>query len=449
MVRNNYLITLFLLLLFYPNLNAMDDKYTSTNTYYGTEITLDNLLELLDQEVPLDPEDNFEIQNFIKEYDLEQILSGAEYQEEMFTNANQEERRAIVDSITTYLEERKIPHINAPNSILIIVNNKWVIKRSKVHVARQNVLDTLESMRQGRKAWAEWMRLLTREEYNQFMNLFGGRVYQNISRAMTYLLARQAARALDEQNRHNRQHEQLVRIPETHLVHIHGRPFDIEDRNYVVIEEYLGENLTPLEESSLALNEDVTLQMVRMIARTAWWNIRGNAHLVDDRVNYHDHELPNRHDIRHILHRDTQHYRDLVQHGWRDLEENIIKPYAQAHTTNIEKLLKHNRDFVQFGWMDLEETIMHYVQEHNDNIERLLACKSALEREIMQNWEQAPAVYPPTPDLADMLDLLQFAALPEEHICIITNYVRSFTWSALNSVSFLFVCVMLLQNPKN
>lgn len=332
--------------------SGMEGAKTTYGTYQGKEITPSNLLELLEIEAPLDPHIEEQVQEFILEHGLVDILSGADNQEIFFTGLP-EERKALADKIEKELSEKGIAPLKAPNSFIFNIDDKWVIKRSKVYIARQNIVDTLTSIDAGH--WtknAEYGRALTREEWGRFnAEPLNGRVYQNISRAMVYLRAREGLRALGITN---------IYIPETHLIHIPGRPLEVEDRNYVVVETFQG-TLTPLFESPLAVDEDILTSLVRLTAYTGWWTM-GNAVSVgpDGRVYYHDHELPNRHSIIDILHRDPARFRELVRDGWNKLEEQIILPYARAHSIDVSELLERLHrieEDIMSSWQELSREI--------------------------------------------------------------------------------------------
>ncbi len=343
-------------------------KKVSYGTYQDEEITPFNLLELLEKEAPLDPQVRKSLEEFIETSGIAHILSGADHQELFFTGT-EEERTKLADDIESELKDKKIPLIAAPNSFIINVDNKWLIKRSKVHLGRQNVCDTFATI--GQPSFTqdpgEYLRLLSREEWSRFnAEPFNGRIYQNVSRAMVYLRAREGLLKLGISNIH---------IPETHLVHIPGRPYEVEDRNYVVVERHVGE-LTPLALfPAIAIDEEVHTSLVRLTAYTGWWTM-GDAVSVDNlgRVYYHDHELPNRHSITDILHRDHVRFRNLVKYGWLQLEEQVINIYVKAinscglsYTVDGTKLLD-NLHLLEEEIMDSLVRQASSQEEHTTNV---------------------------------------------------------------------------------
>ncbi len=338
-------------------------KEESYGTYNGEEITSSNLLELLEKEALLDPDVRGQIEGFIERYGIGHILSGADHLEIFFTGSA-EERKALAAGIDKELVDNNVPLIENRHSYIINVDNAWVIKRSKVAISRQNVVDTLASMDAGHwtKSNTPYGRILTQEEWQRFnAEPLYGRVYQNISRAMIYLRAREALRTFGITNIH---------IPETHLVHIPGRPLEVEDTNYVVVELYLGP-LTPLSESPLALDEEILTSLVRLTAYTGYWTM-GNAVSVDNqgRVYYHDHELPNRHSITDILHRDHERFRDLVKYGWKKIKKQIVKAYAKKHGIDVKELLlrlEKLQNEIMSTWPGQQEQQMPLIPQVTEN----------------------------------------------------------------------------------
>ncbi len=320
------------------------------NTYKGQAITPETILGLLTQVVPGDSVQEAAVQRYIQEKGIADILSGEQYQKTFFCGAP-EERQALKKEHDDRMRAAGIQNLSRNNYVFEVPDTDLVVKKTCVPTTRQNLVATSERNKwEGRPAW-QYGRTVSPEEYERWKTEVGGRTYQNTSRAMTYLRAKEAAEIFGT--------SELVSIPETQLVHIPGRPTEVDDTNYVVVEKKFGER-SDWNSSHVAIDEPSALAVTKLTAATGWWEMKDAGSVVDGKLCYHDQELPNDHDITKVYHRDKNHFRALAHIGWNQLENQIIKPYADAHKDNPE------------------------VQQQ---IAALLAKKHALQEEIKACWE--------------------------------------------------------------
>lgn len=299
------------------------------NTYEGNVITPGILQQLQERENPLPPRIERKVKNFVSRKKLGRLLSGAD-QQQTFYCGQMPERVALRDALDAELAKAGVKNLAVNSYTFDVPNADAVLKKTRVPVSRHNLLVTSDCNKwEGRPAWDD-KRIPTQDEFDRWKEELKGRIYQNTSRAMVALRAQEAIRKLGL--------DHLVTVPKTYLVHIPGRPYEIDDTNYIVVEKKFGEQ-TKWEEHPLALDEDTIRAMVKLIASTGWWTMNHAAGVVDDKICYYDNELPNAHAINQVFFKGKkgrEHFRQLVQIGWNELEDQIMKPYAEQHKDDPE-----------------------------------------------------------------------------------------------------------------
>lgn len=320
------------------SLSCMNSQSSSNfvpGAYQGTPVQPGNTLELLQRETPLSETHREQVQQFIRENGLAEILSGAEHERTFFTGTP-EERVALRDAIEAQLKQKGVQNGAVSSYVFEVPGTNLVIKSARPFLRRQNVVDTLESEKNGKRSWAEWGRVLSSEEWQKYTEEYNNTTQQTVSRACLSLLLHQAVCTHQTDK---------IKTPVTHLVQIPGKDTEVKDRNYVVVEEryiaadqQVGQNHDkPLHETNLAVDESIILGLVKIIGDTGLWSM-ANLKVYNGTV-YIQEQLPNRHDLRHVLYKDVNHFYQLVEHGWKELEEKVIQAYAQQHTIDTAELL--------------------------------------------------------------------------------------------------------------
>ncbi len=210
-------------------------------TYKGQLMTADNILKLS----PKVPEKlKRQVQSFLRSKpDLIELFSGQSFYKKLpghdkapfAFNFNQ-----IDASMKAYLEDMaiKIAHADAgiqiPSSgpgrynralsnFTVFMGPDWVIKSSGFLNRRANILHEVGMDNRDPE--------LPQEKLDAFIQDFGPRTYQTISRMPYWLMVKEGIKKF-KLNR--------IKLPKMYLVHIPGRPTQVSDSNYVIVEENIG-----------------------------------------------------------------------------------------------------------------------------------------------------------------------------------------------------------------
>ena len=319
-----------------PAAPAQDLDFGSTNTYKGKQITAENILELAPQ-APADVKaqvDEFLTKNLI----LSNILSGESYyQKIMFYpkapfsiafsqpgDVDKELQQLYFGSMSQKL--KTIWGINKPNigSNFVIPMGDWFVKVSGFSNRRENIINELGL------PYGSNITQANLEKFKAGM----GKTYQTISRMAYWLRAKEAKEKL-KLNR--------ICLPQEYLVHIPGRPTQVDDTNYVIIEEKI-KNAKPITQTDLATDPEVIEQLVQLIGYAALWDINPNNILAnEDMTCTVDLEQPNVYNPSNFFDKNTGLHRAFMEQGWKELEDNIIKPAAAAQKKDVKDLLEEKK----------------------------------------------------------------------------------------------------------
>lgn len=186
---------------------------------------------------------------------------------------------------------------------------------------------------------------LTVEDLRRFKEEFGGRTYQTATRYAGHLRAEQAHELLDLPD---------IGKSERYLVHLPAitfnadQTYDPRDGNCVVVEREIKGILQPLDETEKALDKNIIKQIVHFGAQLPQWSANG-ANLVvgeDGKIYALDTEFPNNLPTTNgYITREK--FESLVQHGWNELEKNVIEPAAERFGVDSADLLVYKRKIQQ------------------------------------------------------------------------------------------------------
>lgn len=307
--------------------------FASANTYYGQEITPENIIQLAPK---IESEVTAIVENFlIKNNPLGNILSGASYYNPIlfydkvpFTldfaqqTADQEAKQAYFGTMRATFTKLGL-NLKPGANYIIDLNDAWIIKASGFSNRLNNI-----NLQVGNKYGSN----ITSQQLAEFKRMTdGGKTYQTISRLAYWLRAQEAKEKLGLDR---------ICLPKQYLVHIPGRPHIVEDTNYVIVEEKIRDT-KPLTDTPLAGDPEVIQQLTQLIGYTALWDINANNLLVKgNQVCIIDTEQPSVHKPLDFFHKDMSVHRDNVGHGWGELESHIIKPYGQTHQKDVTELLE-------------------------------------------------------------------------------------------------------------
>lgn len=321
----------------YAPLYSFQANFASTNTYKGEEITAESLLKL----TPQAPQDITSVtQDWLTAHpQLAHHLSGVDAP----LAGDIDIRRSYHKKVYGDFKDAGYPTLTHSVNWVLDLHPDWLMKVSGEPNRHEN-LTTYFGKNYGEE--------ITPEELEHFKSE-SGVTFQTISRLAYYLRAKEVVEA-----------EGLsIKIPETYLVHIPGQSLEICDANYVVVEKKVQGTFTYLEDHEKAVEEQTILDLVKLIGYTALWNHTKNI-LVDkeNAVHYVDLEQPNRHNAKasEFFHRVIEVHRSNVQHGWTELDNQIIKKYVEQQKVLNQRVI---------------------------DITNLIALKQALQEQIQATWE--------------------------------------------------------------
>lgn len=325
MLRNNS-VMLIVLLCYSPLSLSNEIDYNSGNTYQGQEITAENILQL----IPEPPHElEAKVQTYLKQKPiLANIISGADYYNKImffdkapFTLDFQPDTpdRPIVDlyfkTMESYIRQAGLP--TKPGQNFVIPLGDHIIKASGFFNRRENINAYL---RQTDPTQTHGKTILPAqlEKFNKEV----GKTYQTISRVAYWLRLKELKETLNLDR---------ICLPDKYLVHIPGRPLQVDDTNYVVAETAL-DDAVPFDQTDLAQDPEVIQQLTQAIGYAHLWDINSRNILVSgDKACIVDTEQPNVGVPTKFFLKDLKGKKGEHRGGWDELETNIIRPYAKSH----------------------------------------------------------------------------------------------------------------------
>lgn len=268
-------------------------------TYKGQVITPYNILQL-SPKTPAELEKK--VQSFLRSKpDLIYLFSGQAYYQKLpfygkapfAFNFRQMDvhMRGFFESIATAIA-RANAGIQIPknpqqkyNRVLanftVFMGPDWVIKSSGFLNRRANILHEVGMDNRDPE--------LPQEKLDAFIKDFGPKTYQTISRMAYWLMVKEGI----EKFKLDR-----IKLPKMYLVHIPGRPTEVNDSNYVIVEENIGGAIAGgqryITETEIMKDPEVKRQY-EIIQRYAdlWDNSAANYHVKDGILYPVDTEQPN------------------------------------------------------------------------------------------------------------------------------------------------------------
>jgi hypothetical protein len=133
--------------------------------------------------------------------------------------------------------------------------------------------------------------------------------YQTISRAAHFLRLKEWVE----------NHKTKITTPYNYLVHIPGQPKEVNDANYVVVEDWVESIGTPDDHPKVFL--DTADDNAEAIAYTGLWNIASRQFLItpDLKIAYIDLEQPNNSNPIEFFHKNKEKYQGNVHCGLGEL----------------------------------------------------------------------------------------------------------------------------------
>lgn len=131
---------------------------------------------------------------------------------------------------------------------------------------------------------------LPQAQLDQFIKEFGPRTYQTISRMPYWLMIQEAIEKLNLKR---------IKLPKMYLVHIPGRPVEVNDSNYVIVEENIGGRISGsqryVHETEMLMNDPEVKHEFEMVKKYAdlWDNSAANYHVNNGTLYPIDTEQPN------------------------------------------------------------------------------------------------------------------------------------------------------------
>jgi hypothetical protein len=313
--------------------------FASANSYYGQEITPDTILKMAPKPNEKLTED---AQKYLKDHPgLIKLFSGSFYYEpldsEKFgtvtpynlsfypqeTEKDKDAKAAFQELRTSTLKAAGIDPAKLPGSNYTVdLNDDWLIKAS----SRANRVENINS-----SVGNPYGATVTPQQLEAFKKMTGGgKTYQTISRLAYWLRLREAKKEL-KLNR--------ICLPKQYLVHIPGRPTEVEDQNYVIVERKI-KGGRDFKDSPLAVDKELMKQLTWLIGYAALWDLSDHNILIKDgKACMIDVEQPNVHKPLEFFHKNTQTHRSNVDHGWAEVRNRIIKPYADKEGIDTKPLL--------------------------------------------------------------------------------------------------------------
>jgi hypothetical protein len=305
---------------------------TPPSMYHGKPINAETLLELIP---PIPGELKTKIEEAFKRHpELSSVLSGESYSRIIpgtshapfsidFDQISTEDRQYFFEP----LRKRLATTIPIPagklgplvNNFTIPLDEQLFIKASGLLNRRANILHEMGLNNQDHE--------LPQAKLDEFMATKGGRTFQTISRMVYLLRAKQAKEEL---------HLDRICLPEKYLMHIPGRPTDLDDTNYIVVAKKLS-NVTPILDTDLLKDKTVVTQLAQVIRGASSWDIHGgNVVAQGDKACLIDFEQPN-------AFKPSEFGRGGIMGGGIEGLKNLIKDYAKKSNldkTSLEELTK-------------------------------------------------------------------------------------------------------------
>lgn len=324
---------------------AQDLDFASTNTYQGTEITPENILKF-DPQPPGDLK--AKVEEFLTKNDiLSNILSGDSYYQKIMyypkapfaldfsqQTADQDLKQLYFGNMANVLKNRYGITKSLGANFVLPFGDDWVIKASGFSNRRENIGNQLD------KSYGAGF---TQSELEKFKADIG-KTYQTISRRAYWLRAHEAKEKLKLDR---------ICLPQEYLIHIPGRPNQIDDTNYVIVEEKI-KDAKPITQTSLAVDPEVIQQLTQLIGYTALWDINSQNIIVSgDKACAIDLEQPNVYRPTNFFNKNVGLHRAFLKQGWKQLEDNIIKQYANEHKADVKDLVEEKKlieESIQQTW---------------------------------------------------------------------------------------------------
>ncbi len=165
------------------------------------------------------------------------------------------------------------------------------------------------------------------------------RTYQTVI-AVAYLL-----RARDAIERYT---ISTVAVPDTYLYHVPGRPEELSDNNYLVLQKTVanGIKLEDIQAGSGSLDDKKLRELFIVPAYAGLWSFKGNIMVADNQLVLPDLEQPNNSNPLDFYHQNRKAYEDNVATGIKELvkivqPEGCLIPTPQC--TMLAELTKQNR----------------------------------------------------------------------------------------------------------
>jgi len=288
---------------------SMDDPI---NTYHGQEITAENILDLVP---PLDAASKPMVEQWL-EQNREPISQLAQFPIHG-TKEERSERRTTIESLLMQANIINQSNYNFVFPIQVVVNNqpkKFMVKIAGPANRRENYNALL-----GNGHSAD----ITLEQYNALAKDNALATYQTISRAAHSLRLNEWI----EQN-----NETIINTPKSYLLHIPDQSFEVNDFNYIELEDYVENIGTPNKHPKLFLNaiSDVRNALIY----TGLWNINPTQLLITtkNKISFIDLEQPNNTNPKTFFHKNREKYQGNINCGLyelnqmqKELEEQIAK----------------------------------------------------------------------------------------------------------------------------
>lgn len=260
-----------------PVIFGTESMATKENTYKGEPITIENLLQI----APQVPDDINGAVRFLleKNVQLTKDITGVEVWNAFTAFANNpnpmthNQFQMAYQGYNARRAQLKALGINKSdfNYVIAILNDNWFIKASGLTNRFANVVAQVGGNGLGPL------------QFKQFINERPGVTYQTISRLPRWLRIKEAI------EKFNLTH---IGLPHMYLVHIPSRPLDVNDMNYVIVEENIrGKHL---DETTMEQDPEVMRQKNIMVTYADLWdNGPKNFIVKDNKVYPIDTEQPN------------------------------------------------------------------------------------------------------------------------------------------------------------
>lgn len=274
---------------------------------------------------------------FEHKYPLGYILSGADhYKDIMFfgkppfalqfpkeghRSPDQEIISAYFGTMKHVMDKLGFHGFKPGQNIVISVNNTWILKSAGFANRLQNITAELG---------LPYGSVLSKENVEEFISRYQGKTYQTITRMACWLRAKEAIEKLNLDR---------IRLPNHYLVHIPGRPTDMCDANYVIVEEQIPD-LKSMSQTDLLGDAEVVRQLTQLIGYSSLWDVNeGNLLAHGDQAVIVDFESPNVHKPSNFYMKDKNVFRSNCGGGWLGLR-NRMEDYARRTGKDLSDILE-------------------------------------------------------------------------------------------------------------